>query len=159
MLGVVGYLQDGTVIEVPFKVKGNPKYYFYIDPTIPFNFGTVSSFKYIDEDGIIKDSKRATFIMFTPLYVNRMIYIDIKDVFRMRDIGDFLETEIPKIKKTVYTWLLCWNRMRWEGINRDMANLIGKYVLFHRYGKGQYIGLFVQYVMKNRINGEMTMVC
>jgi hypothetical protein len=135
MLGVVGYLQDETVIEVPFKVKGCLKHYFYIDPTIPFNFATVLSFKYKDKDGIVKDSKKG-FVIFMPLYVNRIISIDIKDAFQVRGIADFLETEIPKIKKTVYTWLLCWNRMKWEGINRDMAKLIGKYVLFHKYGKG-----------------------
>lgn len=99
MLGVVGYLQNGSVIEVPFKVKGCLKHYFYIDPSIAFNFGTVSSFKYIDKDGTVKDSRRGAFTMFSPLYVNRIISIDIKNMFRVTFIVDFMETEIPKIKK------------------------------------------------------------
>lgn len=119
-------------------VFGDLKRYFYIDPTNTFRFTTQSCIIIFDNEVFKLYPTNFTFTIFNPLYVNRIIHYD-KYVNVVRSLGyieSFLNCEISLIKKRVYTWLLCWNRMRWEGINKDMAQLIAKYVLFYRYGKG-----------------------
>ena len=119
---VVGKTQDGTIAKFEFKVyfrdKQTYKRLFCIDPS-SFRISTFVDFK---------------LFVFTPLYVKSVREKAVCSTRQECRLNERLVNEATeKRKKQVRTWLLCWNRMRWKEINKDVAVLIGKFILFFRF--------------------------
>lgn len=91
------------------------KLLFCVDPKI-FKFSYMSSGK---------------FIVLTPLYVcipHEKVNVEIGHFTVNLDL---MKKDVEELRECVYTWLLCWKRMKIkEFINRDVALLIAKFILF-----------------------------
>lgn len=119
-IGVVGFLQNDQIVSYKVNVinikEGDYKLLFCVDPKI-------FKFSYMSNSG--------KFIVLTPLYVclpQEKFNVDFKD-FTVNI--DLMKKDVEELRKCVYTWLLCWKKMKIkELINRDVALLIAKFILF-----------------------------
>lgn len=119
-IGVVGFLQDDRIVSYKVNVTNikekDYKLLFCVDPKI-------FKFLYISNSGKL--------IVLTPLYIclpQGTFSVDFKD-FTVN--VELMKKDVEELRECVYTWLLCWKRMKIkEFINRDVALLIAKFILF-----------------------------
>jgi hypothetical protein len=117
-IGVVGFNQINKILKLDFYLdnakEDDYRFCFCVDPKI---------FKYV---GVVK----GFFTIFTPLYVSepeKQIHI----AFTTKINREYMFEEVQKLKKSVYTWLLCWKHMKIHHlINKDVSILIAKFILF-----------------------------
>lgn len=118
-IGVVGFLQDDRIVSYKVNVTNmkekDYKLLFCVDPKI-FKFSYMYSGK---------------FVVLTPLYVciaQEKVNVEIGHFTVNLDL---MKKDVEELRECVYTWLLCWKRMKIkEFINRDVALLIAKFILF-----------------------------
>lgn len=119
-IGVVGFLQNDRIVSYKVNVTNikekDYKLLFCVDPKI-FKFSYMSN--------------SVKFIVLTPLYVflpQETFSVDFKN-FTVN--VELMKKDFEELRECVYTWLLCWKRMKIkEFINRDVALLIAKFILF-----------------------------
>lgn len=116
-IGVVGFDQNNRIFKLDFYLENakedDYRFCFCVDPKI---------FKY---QGFVKGK----FTIFTPLYVT--LSEEEPVAFIMKINRDYMLEEVQKLKKSAYTWLLCWKNMKNHHlINKDVSILIAKFILF-----------------------------
>lgn len=112
-IGVVEFLQNDRIVSYKVNVintkEKDYKLLFCVDPKI---------FKFV-------------YIVLTPLYgclPQEKFNVDFKE-FTVN--VELIKKDVEELRECVYTWLLCWKRMKIkEFINRDVALLIAKFILF-----------------------------
>ena len=115
-IGVVGFNQINKILKLDFYLdnakEDDYRFCFCVDPKI---------FKYV---GVVK----GFFTIFTPLYVSSY---EEKVSIAIIINREYMFQEVQKLKKSLYTWLLCWKHMKIHHlINKDVSILIAKFILF-----------------------------
>lgn len=114
-IGVVGFDQNNRILKLNFYLhnakEDDYRFCFCVDPKI---------FKYVN---IVEG-----FFIFTPLYVS--LYEEKVSII-ININREYMFEEVKRLKKSVYTWLLCWKHMKIHHlINKDVSILIAKFILF-----------------------------